>query len=38
VWSPAALTPEWAIPSRDGKHLAVLVTAKQQNAWMLTNF
>jgi hypothetical protein len=38
VWSPAGLTPEWAIPSRDGKHLAILVTVRQQNAWMLTNF
>jgi serine/threonine protein kinase len=38
VWSPAGLTPVWAIPSPNGKHLAILVAAQQQNAWMLTNF
>jgi hypothetical protein len=38
VWSPTVVTPQWAIPSHDGKHLAVLATSTQRNAWMLTNF
>jgi hypothetical protein len=29
VWSPAGLIPEWALPSRDGKHLAVMVNTSR---------
>ena len=27
--------PRWAIPSRDGRHLAIAGTAYDMNAWMI---
>jgi eukaryotic-like serine/threonine-protein kinase len=38
LWSPTQLSVYWAIPSPNGKHLAMLVMARQSNAWMLTDF
>lgn len=38
LWSPTQMTAEWVIPSPDGRHLAMLVSTRQSNAWMVTNF
>jgi hypothetical protein len=38
LWSPTQMTPWWAVPSPDGKHLAINVGSRYRNAWMLTNF
>jgi eukaryotic-like serine/threonine-protein kinase len=38
LWSPAGLSPEWAISSPDGTRLAIRAYSIQRNAWMLTNF
>lgn len=35
VWSPKNTFVGWAIPSRDGKHLALDVRSVSANAWML---
>lgn len=35
VWSPKNTFVGWAIPSRDGKHLALDVRSISANAWML---
>jgi Tol biopolymer transport system component/DNA-binding winged helix-turn-helix (wHTH) protein len=35
VWRPKKLTVGWAIPSRDGKALALHVRSNSANAWML---
>jgi eukaryotic-like serine/threonine-protein kinase len=36
VWSPRQMTAEWAVPSPDGKHVAVFVSARQSDVWMVT--
>ncbi len=38
VWRPQRLTVGWAIPSRDGRYLALQVSSGSANAWMLENF
>jgi len=35
VWTPKNRHVEWAIPSRDGKHLALHVHSVSANAWLL---
>ena len=35
VWRPKKLTAGWAIPSRDGKKLALHVNSTSANVWML---
>jgi DNA-binding winged helix-turn-helix (wHTH) protein/Tol biopolymer transport system component len=35
VWRPKNVTVNWAIPSRDGKHLALHVHSSSANVWML---
>ena len=35
VWSPKTKIVGWAIPSRDGKHLALKIDSVSANAWML---
>ena len=35
VWRPRKLNVGWAIPSRDGKYLALHVNSGSANAWML---
>lgn len=35
VWRPEKKTVGWAIPSRDGKYLAIHVGSNSANAWML---
>jgi DNA-binding winged helix-turn-helix (wHTH) protein/Tol biopolymer transport system component len=34
VWRPKNMTVGWAIPSRDGRHLAILVGSGSANVWM----
>jgi Tol biopolymer transport system component len=38
VWRPKRMTVGWAIPSRDGRYLALQVGSGSANAWMLENF
>jgi len=38
LWSPKELMPTFAIPSPDGKHVAISAESRQSNAWMLTDF
>jgi hypothetical protein len=38
VWRPQTLTVGWAIPSRDGRFLALQVSSASANAWLLENF
>ncbi len=35
VWHPRKLNARWAIPSRDGKYLAIHVASNSANVWML---
>ena len=35
VWQPKKLSVHWAIPSRDGKSLALHVASNSANAWMV---
>ena len=35
VWRPQKVTAGWAIPSRDGKYLALHVDSSSANVWML---
>jgi len=35
VWRPKKVSVGWAIPSRDGKYLALHVNSSSANAWML---
>jgi len=35
VWQPKKLWVHWAIPSRDGKSLALHVASNSANAWMV---
>jgi hypothetical protein len=35
VWRPKKLSVHWAIPSRDGKSLALHVASNSANVWML---
>jgi DNA-binding winged helix-turn-helix (wHTH) protein/Tol biopolymer transport system component len=38
LWRPQTLTVGWAIPSRDGRSLALQVSSASANAWLLENF
>jgi Tol biopolymer transport system component/DNA-binding winged helix-turn-helix (wHTH) protein len=38
VWRPERLTVGWAIPSRDGRSLALQVSSGSANAWLLEKF
>jgi hypothetical protein len=38
LWSPVGLEPWSAIPSPNGKHLAIHTGSGQVNAWMLSDF
>jgi hypothetical protein len=38
LWDPPDPHVEWAIASRDGKHVAIETGALKMNAWMLTGF
>lgn len=38
VWRPEKLTVGWAIPSRDGRSLALQVSSASANAWLVENF
>jgi DNA-binding winged helix-turn-helix (wHTH) protein/Tol biopolymer transport system component len=35
VWRPKKMRVGWAIPSRDGRHLALLVSSGSANVWMV---
>jgi Tol biopolymer transport system component/DNA-binding winged helix-turn-helix (wHTH) protein len=35
VWRPKKRSLHWAIPSRDGRHLALHISSSSANAWML---
>jgi Tol biopolymer transport system component/DNA-binding winged helix-turn-helix (wHTH) protein len=35
VWRPKKMVLRWAIPSRDGRHLALHVSSTSANVWML---
>lgn len=35
VWRPKKISVGWAIPSRDGRYLALRVNSGSANAWML---
>ncbi len=35
VWRPKKMRVGWAIPSRDGRHLAIMVSSGSANVWML---
>ena len=35
AWRPKKMTVYWAIPSRDGRYLALHVGSTSANAWML---
>jgi hypothetical protein len=35
AWHPKKIRVEWAIPSRDGKQLALHVNSTSANVWML---
>jgi hypothetical protein len=35
VWHPKKMTVSWAIPSRDGRYLALHVGSSSANVWML---
>jgi Tol biopolymer transport system component/DNA-binding winged helix-turn-helix (wHTH) protein len=35
VWRPGKMSVRWAIPSRDGKYLALHVSSTSANAWMV---
>jgi len=35
VWRPGKMSVHWAIPSRDGKYLALHVSSTSANAWMV---
>ena len=35
VWRPRKISVAWAIPSRDGKYLALHVDSSTANVWML---
>ena len=38
LWNLPAFSVSWAVPSPDGRHLAVLRPTRDSNAWMLENF
>ena len=38
IWQPKKMTMGWAIPSRDGRYLALRVASGSANVWMLENF
>jgi hypothetical protein len=35
VWRPKKISVSWAIPSRDGRKLALHVSSTSANVWML---
>jgi eukaryotic-like serine/threonine-protein kinase len=38
LWEVRSAIPNWAIPSRDGKYLAIPAPTVQSNVWMVENF
>jgi len=38
LWEVRSATPNWAIPSRDGKYVALPGPTIQSNVWMIENF
>jgi len=38
VWEVNHVWPGWAIPSRNGKYLAILAPTADSNVWMATYF
>jgi hypothetical protein len=38
LWAPENLFIAWAIPSRDGRRVAISATSRRSNAWMLSVF
>ena len=38
VWEQTKMTVGWAIPSPDGRHLALLQASGNSNVWMVENF
>lgn len=38
LWEPAGVGPLWAIPSPDGKHVAMPLSLTNNNVWMMENF
>jgi hypothetical protein len=38
IWQQSRSTQIWGIPSRDGRHLAMLGTSWDANVWMIDNF
>jgi eukaryotic-like serine/threonine-protein kinase len=38
LWSQSRIDQTWAIPSHDGRHLAIKGTSAEANVWMIDNF
>jgi hypothetical protein len=38
LWRQPGSGRVWAIPSRDGKHLAIYGSTRDSNVWLLENF
>ncbi len=38
LWQVGSITPSWAIPSRNGKFVAIPAPTSDSNAWMAENF
>jgi serine/threonine protein kinase len=38
IWHRSQSNPAWGIPSPDGRHLAILGTSTEANAWIIRNF
>jgi len=38
LWKVKTYGPSWAIPSRDGRHLAIAAPSVEVNAWMVEHF
>ena len=38
LWQPSGRIPTEAIPSPDGRHLAILVLSHNDNIWMIEDF
>jgi hypothetical protein len=38
VWQVNNILPSWAVPSRNGKYVAIPASTVDSNAWMAENF
>jgi hypothetical protein len=36
LWAPENLMVNWAIPSRDGRRVAINAISRRSNAWMVS--